>query len=267
MSSLPPTGTRGSGRPRQNQSWDASFQHFFDGLANRPGLVIAGVVVILVATAGIVGYINHSESRSQAANGALFQAEKTQEQEMKTWAASEAPPSPTPAAPGKTAPPAAANQVEFQKGDVDARFPETLKKLQGVIAQYPGTRAAFEARMAVGSLYYNHGEPEKAIPWYQKATTSAPRGYDRALAFSSLGYAEENAGKPQDALQSYQKAMSLSEPGIDRGDLLLSVARCYELLKENSKARSTYDQITSQMPNTEQAKMAELLRSRLAPQS
>lgn len=242
-------------------------QRFFDGLAQRPGLVIAGVIGILLATVGTVTFINRSESRSEEANNALYQAQKSLEQETQTWANSLSPaPSPTP---GKAAPthPPNPNEVDYRKADVDTRFPRTLQKLQGVIAKYPGTRAAFEARMALGSLYYDHGEPAQAVSWYAKATGSAPGGYDRALAYASLGYAEENAGKAREALESYQKALSLGEAGINKGDLLLSVARCYELLKDSSKARSTYDQITSQMPNTEQAKTAEVLRARLAPQS
>lgn len=245
-------------------------QRFFDGLANRPGLVIAGVIVIVVATAGTVGYINHSESQTEASNGAFFEAQKALDQELKDWARSVTP-SPSPSVAGKAPPPPNPGDVDYLKTDVATRFPLALQKFQGVIARYPGTRAAFEAEMALGSLYYDHGEPEKAIPWYEKATKIAPTGYDRALAFSSLGYARENAGRPQDALTAYQKALSLAKAGINRGDLLLSVARCYELLKDPSKARSTYDQITSQMPNTEQAKTAELLRSRLgsspAPQT
>jgi hypothetical protein len=49
-----------------------------------------------------------------------------------------------------------------------------------------------------------------------------------------------------------------------KGELLLSVARNYELLKDLPKARSTYDQIISQIPGTESSRAAEAAKALLA---
>ena len=107
-----------------------------------------------------------------------------------------------------------------------------------------------------------HGEFTKALPWYEKASDSAPDSFEKALAFSSLGYVHESLGKPTEALQSFQKALNLGEGSL-KGDLLMGVARSYEAVHDSANARSTYDKILTELPNTEYAKSAELFKDQL----
>jgi TolA-binding protein len=184
---------------------------------------------------------------------------------MKAFAASVAPATPAAdekGAKGKkeAAPAPSPDSVLFKKTDVDAKFPETLKAYKAVVDQYPGTRAAFESLLAIGSLYSNHGEPAKAVDPLKKATESAPGSADRAEAFYSLGYALEGSGKYSDAVQAYQNAMSAGEP-VAKADLLLAVARNQDLMGDKAKAGATYDQIIKDYPNSDQAHTAESQKS------
>ena len=146
--------------------------------------------------------------------------------------------------------------------DVAVQFPETLKKYTGVIENFKGARAAHDATMSLADLYFIHGNPSVAATYYLNATKSASSGLEKALSFSGLGYSLENAGNPKDALSNFEKALNLGEAGI-KGDVLLAIARCYEALHDTTHARSTYDQILSQMPDTDAAKTAELRKAKL----
>jgi TolA-binding protein len=267
----PSTGLRaGSAQKDPNavrppdEAWLKPVYRFFDALASRPSFLIGLLVAVAVAVLATVLYLNKQDARNTASSSALFQAEKAQEEESKAIASAKKPAAPESAKNGKVAAPKAdaEDAVEFEKVDVETKYAQSIQKLKAVVDQYPGTRAAFEARMSLGSLFYNHGEPAKAAPWYEQAAQGAPKSYDRAISLSSYGYALENSGKYQDALTAYQKALGIGESSL-KGDLLLSVARSYELLKDNAKAKSTYEQVISQLPNTEQAKTAELLKSQL----
>jgi TolA-binding protein len=145
---------------------------------------------------------------------------------------------------------------------VDAKFPEAVKKYKDVIAQFDGTRAAHEARLALGTLYYNHGAPAEAVPLFQAAAGSATGSFEKSVALESWGYALENDGKYAEAITAFEKAANYAEGSV-KGDSLLAIARCHEAMHDVAKARSTYDQILSQLPNTDAAKAAEGLKAKL----
>ena len=103
---------------------------------------------------------------------------------------------------------------------------------------------------------------EKAQPWYQKAADTAKGKFEKSLSLSALGYSFENLGKHANAIESFQKALDLGENSL-KGDLLLALARCYGSIHDVAKARSTYDRVLSDLPNTEYAKNAELYKNQL----
>lgn len=219
---------------------------FFDQLFSHfRGVTLAILCLFLIGLGGAY-YSNHREAQSQEARNILYLATKSLEKESKVI-------------PGQDKDPSVAL---FQKLNTDAQFAETIKTLKKVDESFGGTRSAFESRLKLGDLYLNHGEAEKALPWYEKAIQSAPDNLDKALAFSALAYAQENLGKHADALLSYQKGINLGESSV-KGDLLLGIARCYEVLHDSANARKSYDQILSEFPNTDYSRTAEAYRAQL----
>lgn len=238
---------------------------FFDGLGKHTAVL--AIVIGLVMVLGVVGGLmaNRHEAKSGEAKSALFLAQKAYDTEMKSLAGIKAPAAGADEK-AKAAEEAASSkrldELSLQKFDVEAKLPTTVAKYKEVITQFGGTRAAHEARMGLGDLYFNHGDAAKAIPFYKEGADSAPGNFEKSLALSALGYAYENSGKPNDAVAAFEKALNLGEAGI-KGDVLLAIARSQVALHDTAKARSTYDQIISQLPNTESAKMAEALKAKL----
>ncbi|MDR3607683.1 MAG: hypothetical protein P4M08_09915 [Oligoflexia bacterium] len=193
-------------------------------LFRKPGFIVGAAAIIMVATGAVVAGISIQESHTSAANDLLFQARKSLEtesqaltQELKPSAAAKQEKADVAAA--------AASAANYAKIDVAAKFPETLKKFTTITETYPSTRAAFEARLAIGSLFFDHGDSTHALEWFQKAATNAPKSSDRAAALQSEGYAYENLGKPADALQAYKKALDQGDANI-QADLQKAIARC-----------------------------------------
>lgn len=265
---------------------------FFDALGRHRTAVVVGAAVLVIG--GVAGGIiaNHREERAEAGRSALYLAQKSFETTLKDMAGYKAPPPEADGAKDKDADAAAkpeaedpkakaakeaaakarqaeeqavekkAEELTFSKMDVDAKFGDAIKKFQDVIAKFDGTRAAHEARMTLGTLYFNHGEPAKAAPLFEAAAKSAPNAFDKSMAYQSWGYALENDGKPADALSAYEKALNYSEGSI-KGDCWLGIARCQVAMHDAAKARSTYDQIITQLPSTEASKTAEALKAKL----
>ena len=244
----------------------SSVRGVFDSAANNSRLVLVGLTVLLASGVGIGYYLNEREQRSDEANAAFYLARQAVEKELTAIAATEAPkPVAPPVKKGEKAPPPpapTADQITFKKLDVETRLAAGVKKLEGVSKDFPGTRAAFEARLALGDLFYNHGTPAKAVGWYKQAFDGAPGAFERSLALYSLGFAQENSGQAADAGTTYEKAIALGESAL-KGDLLLALARTHEARKDMLKAKSTYDQILSQLPNTEYARSAETFKAQL----
>jgi len=233
----------------------------FDKIASRSNIFV--IVVAGLLGLGLLGafFMNRLEARSDSARNALFLATQSMRTELKAISDLEKPKA-APVDDKKTPNTAPDAGVAFKKFDVDAKLPETVKKLKDIDQNFGRTRSAFEARLKLGDLYFNHGEFSKALPWYEKAVGSATGNFEKTLALSSLGYANESLEKPADALQAFQKAVNLGEGSL-KGDLLLGVARSYEAVHDSAKARSTYDKILVELPNTEYAKSAEVFKGQL----
>ena len=242
-------------------------QAFFTSLAKNTRALAIALVVLALIGAGLALFLNKKESQSEEARNALFIAEQSIDAQLKTIGEKEQLSTAVKdvnaeKAGSKVAPPKNIDYeaLTYKKMDVDTEFKDAVGKLQAVADKYNGTMPAFEARLFLGNLYYNHGESEKSLPWYLKASESASGSMEKAFAYSALGYAQENAGKNQDALDSFDKALNQGE-GMIKGDVLLAIARNQTKLGKTDQVKATYDRIIKELANTEYAKTAENLKA------
>ena len=237
---------------KKQDTFTTTITAFFKQLSSQVGLIFVALGLALALGVGVSLYLNHAEAVSNNARNELFLAETAIEKELKGLEGT------------KTSDPSGtqAESLNYKKLDVDSSFPEGISHFKKIELNFPKTRSAFEAQLKLGNLYFRHGDALKAIPWLEKATQSAPRNIERAFAFSALGYANENLGKNKEAIQAFEKAVNMGEVTL-KGDLLLSIARNYEALHDTSKARSTYEKILADFPNSEFSKTAELYKNQL----
>ncbi|MCM2278332.1 MAG: tetratricopeptide repeat protein [Oligoflexia bacterium] len=241
---------------------------FFDKLTQNYRAFLSAVIAIVAITAMVAFVMSRKTAKNEEANQALFMAHKAIEKELTAMAEARAPKAPE--AKAKTdkdvadakTPPVSPETLRFEKLDVDAQLTAGVNQLKAVTEKFEGTRGAFEANLALGNLYFEHGEPAKAVAWLNQAAKSGKTTFDQATAWLALGHAYEDSGKLKEALESYEKALATGE-AVAKGEALLSVARSHELLKDTAKARSTYDQVISQLPSSEYAKTAEARKAAL----
>jgi tetratricopeptide (TPR) repeat protein len=117
--------------------------------------------------------------------------------------------------------------------------------------------------LTLGDLYLEHTtSQDKGIEHYQTALKHAQNSLEKGRVHLALGYVLENKASYQEALSQFEQAYRLDVEGA-KGELLLSMARCYQQLKNNAKAISIYDQISKDLKNTEYAKIAEQKKKHL----
>lgn len=241
---------------------------FFGNLMTHTRGVILLIVLFLAIGLGITFYFSHRQSNAESAKNALYLAEKALDSDLKKVSDRFRPPAAAAASEkkptAKTTPEEGADPAEavlFKKIDVDTEFSESVPKLKALDQNFSGTHAAYEANLKLAHLYFDHGDAEKALSWLEKAFRSAPGRLEKVLALTSLGKVRENLGKHSEALQDYEKALNMGEKSL-KGDILLGMARCYEVT-DGAKARGTYEKILTDLPNTDYAKTAEVLKNRL----
>jgi TolA-binding protein len=236
----------------------------------RKLVALGGVIFIAAALAASLYLTKRNAFRAQGSE-ALFKARATLAAEMKVIADSLKPPA-KPEAKGakkdaKAADkPEAGPNVDFAKFEVDEKLKGGVAALERVSEEYSSTLAGFDARMQLGSLYYDHATSpaayEKAATWFAKAADGAPSSEQAASALYSLGYAQESLGKCGEAVKTFDRALNSGATYI-LGDLLRAQGRCYETLGDKENAKKAYERLAKSLPNTEDAKFAEMKKASL----
>ena len=272
MSSTTPETPHLNVHPHAESDGIGWIHQIFDVMSKNRGATIGLVVTVIAVGAAGTWLSSRNDAKSEDAYNQLFLARKTVSEELKALAQAKTPEAKTDAKTRKdtskdvkTAAPATEESVRYDRFDVDAKLPKSVKELQALASgPYSNTRAAYEAKLVLGNLYFDHGDSARAAQAFAGAVASAPTAQEKAMAYSAQGRALENATKYAEALDAYGKAIAIvKDSQAIQGELMLAQARCHELLKDTVKARAVYDQILSQMPASEYAKTAESLKARL----
>jgi TolA-binding protein len=240
-------------------------------------LVIVSAVILLAAALAASLYLTKRNSFRSQASEALFRARTKLTAELKIISDAGLPAKnaaeasvkdekdPKAKAAKKIAPPAAPS-IEFSKFDVDVKLKDGIAALTKVSEEFPSTLAGFDAKMQLGSLYFDHAENvaayEHSATWFESAASSAPSNEQSITALYNLGFAQEALGKCPEAVKTFDRAMN-SGSGPFLGELLRGKARCQETLGDKGGAKATYENIIKQLPNSESAKFAETKKATL----
>ena len=220
-------------------------------------------VLVLVAV-GIIFFINHLDQRNLDAREGLFSGQQLLQEELDVLKASETKETKD----NKKSENTAKDSTNWarKKLDVDQAFPKTVEKFTAVSNDFGGTRAGYDARMALGNLYVDHGETLKSVEWFKKASESAPGTWEEAMATYGMGISQEDLKQHEEAIATFKRGIGMAERMVNtdlKGLLLLATARNQRAAQLNNEARSTYDRVISEVPNSAHSKTAETLRAGL----
>lgn len=238
-------------------------------------LVAVAAVLLLATTLAASLYLSKRNAFRSQASEALFKARQTLSTETKTYAESLKPAEKKvelkeikkdtkAAAPKKLEAPLP--NIEFAKFDVDSLLKAGVAALEKVAEGFPGTQPGFDAKMQLGSLYFDHAANAsafgKASLWFEAATLSAPTNELSISALYNLAYAQEALGRCADSVKTFDRALN-SGSGPLLGELLRGKARCQETLGDKAAAKATYENMIKLLPNTEASKFAEMKKASL----
>ena len=137
-----------------------------------------------------------------------------------------------------------------------------LEPLEKVMHDYKGTRASFEAGLALGDNAFEKKNSAKAVEYYKQALENAKTRPMKAVAQHSLAYSYEDSKQYDQAIDSLHYIVGSEDKSL-KIDALMALARNYDLKGDKVKAIETYNQITKDFPNTSVAKTAETEKNKL----
>jgi len=242
---------------------------FFEAFIQKKQVWGSGLALFVVMTVGGIFYFNRQTELREKAQDAYFQALLKLDQERKPLIEAEqkklpkpaitqdakAPPAPDAISPEET--------VKYKKLDVQKTYVQGVPALLSVAESFKGTRSAFHAYQKLAQLYYDHGQPEQAVPFYEKAIDSAPTEFERAMMMTALAATHEDLKQHPQAINWLEKASRVDDKNLPRADIFMAIARNQESLKDVNGARSTYDRIMMELPHAPQAQTAQILKARL----
>ena len=119
-------------------------------------------------------------------------------------------------------------------------------------------RILYEAALKLGTLYLEHGQSDKAVIAFQKASTFASSSFQKASAYYILGVADERTSQFKAAIDAFQQGLSKNVEGLN-GEILLGIVRSYLKLNDKQSAKLYYEKLNKELPGAKVTEMAQEL--------
>ncbi len=200
------------------------------------GMIFGALILI---GAGVYFYQQAADKKDQEGKSALYKIEKTYEEESKAIPEADR-----------------AAGVAF---DVDAKYSKTVAELNGMMsAKTAPARVLFEAGIKLGTLYLDHGQPEKAVATLKQVLNFSGTSFQKASTYFLLGTAEERAKQFSDAMKSFESGINEKVDGL-KGELLLGMVRTSLKLNDKEKAKLYLERMNKEVAGSHAAEIADEL--------
>jgi len=133
---------------------------------------------------------------------------------------------------------------------------EATKRFREVVQQYPRTRSAEEALIALGNLQYGANKIDEALGTFSEYMNAFPRGRFRVMAGLGKAYAQEAKGDLEGGVQTLSELLDRHKDDPLAGEAYLSLGRLYEGLKKTDDAMRIYGQVTERYAQSQWAQRA-----------
>lgn len=181
---------------------------FSDIAAENWKLIVSVMIAAIIVIGGVGLWSDHLQTKELEATNALYDAQK--------------------------------NAKEFVAGK---QLDLAEKAYDKLFAQFPHSRAAYEAELQIGDFFTDAKNLDKAGEHYEKAAKLAKDPFSRLLARYNLGIAQETSGKYKEAVATYEETLKTEGADFLRPEVMMAQARCYEALNETQKAIDVYKSV------------------------
>lgn len=189
--------------------------------------MISLVVALIVLGVGVYSYQNHQEQKEDAGRSALYQAQKTYEEEL------------------KTIPEAERNQPL----DIATKFPKTVAAYQH--AQTVGTdQTKFESAYQLAQVYLLHQSYDGALQALQGAQEHASGNFEKTSVLFLKGRIYEVTQKYSEASQTFNQALSKGFEGL-KAEIFSGLVRSYFKEGQKEKAKTYLEKFKKDFPKAQ----------------
>ncbi len=147
-----------------------------------------------------------------------------------------------------------AKHIAFQEASdlasVDGSRAKAIESFQAFLKQYSGSAQAPLAQLSLGRLYFNSGQYDKSVEYYEQALPKLDKTPE-FVPLASLGCAAayEAVGKVTEAISRLAAARENPSNYI-MDETMLQLTRLYHKAGQNDKAKETGEQFVKQFPES-----------------
>lgn len=242
-------------------SWTAWVRTPFVALSRKPKVmwsILASTALLIVA---LVFWQNQVSTRDQQAEAELFDAELKLAQlvehtEKTANAGSKTDEDPVPTRFSWDV----VDRLRGMEQKID--LSSATAEIERVAKNFAGSPAAYEALFLLGTLSHIQGQQDAARSYLEQALDQAPDAFASASAALSLGILFEDLKQLDQAKTLFSNALSEGVEAL-RGEALMALARVSTTTQNYTEARSYYEQLLKELPDSPYAERAQALRDAL----
>jgi TolA-binding protein len=143
---------------------------------------------------------------------------------------------------------AASNDSHQYKVAMDGKPEQGIMGLKAIVENYGGTKSGEIARFYLANCYYYLGQYDDAQTNFEKF--SGGDKLMKASAAAGVGSCLEAKGKAADAAEYYEKAAGIVSSDMASPDYLTDAGRAYVKAGDKEKARSVFERLKKEYPNS-----------------
>ena len=144
------------------------------------------------------------------------------------------------------------------------KYDRAILELTPIVDTYSGTKAGVRAAFYLATAYFEQNDYEKALTNFEICEKKSSKNLlVKVSSMAGMAACLESLGRVEEAAQMYENAGKKYSKYFSASQNLLQAARCYSEVKNNAKALEIYNLISSEYPESNEAKDVEFLRAEL----
>jgi len=170
-----------------------------------------------------------------------------------------------PAGKDATANTAAPATNKYSFATTQERHQKALAKFKEIADDSPGSEIGQLARYYVALNQYQLGKTSEAKSTLESLVDDADTPVTRNLARNMLVQLSEQAKNHEQSIKLLNDMLAEPTPAMPKNAVLLQMAQTYETMGKTAEASKRYKEITTEFPNSEEAKQAQAQLAKLQP--
>jgi predicted negative regulator of RcsB-dependent stress response len=158
---------------------------------------------------------------------------------------------------------AAPTSNKYSFATTQEREQKALAKFKQIADESPGSDIGQLARYYVALNQYQLGKTAEAKSTLESLVGDADTAVTRNLARGMLIQLSEQANNHEQSIKMLSQILAEPTPAMPKNVVLFQMGQIYETMGKNDEASKRYKEITTEFPNSDEAKQAEAQLARL----